>query len=148
MEEERTKFLHVFLLVIILCIFMDHIYKSSLFHPCLSCNFIGVHYQYDSMAYPEVAIPVDVADRLASMERARSQLKVPIHETMQFEALPIYLVPHRDSICKYKVSDIESVSTKMICIFTQLNDQCIWTEGERKPHIWKCTLLSQVNNKK
>ena len=98
------------------------------------------------MAYPEVAIPVDVTDHLASMENARSQLKVPCHEAMQSEALPIYLAPHKDSIRKYKVLDIESVSTEMICIFTQLNDQNIWTEGERKPHIWKCTSLSQVNN--
>ena len=69
---------------------------------------------------------------------------IPHHESIQSEAMEIYLEQYKCSLCDMMVMDIEETTREILQIFTKLNDRRIWIEKKPFPEPWLCKQLTKV----
>lgn len=84
-------------------------------------------------------------NRWTGQEPAKGELIIPNHESMQSEALKLYLDRCKSVLLELKVSNIPEVCREMLHIFYKLNNCWIWSDGRPMPQFWKCEQLIEVS---
>ncbi len=103
----------------------------------LICSYVAgkSYHHYDSIAYPEVASKTTIIKGLPIKEigLVDNELLIPDHETMQAEALGVYLHGYRTKLCGFdlsKLCDIEYTTRKIVKIYRALNNFAIGAREE------------------